>query len=123
MQSRHCLLVLLAISVALKREVDRVQEILIAERLRQEHNCASFHRPHGHRAIAMYGDEDDRRRNIGPRQLVLKVEAAPSRQPGVEYQARRTARQLRIQEFLRRSEGLDPQPRGAEKALQRLPQG
>src|ERR1700730_11900548 len=56
--------------------LDGVEQILVAEWLRQELNRARLHCPHGHRDVAVGGDKDNRPRLSRLDQLALQVQAA-----------------------------------------------
>src|SRR5438477_12041271 len=64
-------------TIASEAELDRVDQILITERLGQELNGAALHRLHRHRDVAMPGYEDDRDLDIRSRQLPLQIATAP----------------------------------------------
>ena len=68
-------------------KLDRVQQILIANRFGQELDRAALHRPNRHRDIGVAADEDNRQAPICLGQLVLKIEPAAAGQPDVENQA------------------------------------
>src|SRR6202451_465802 len=72
------------LTVAGNRFLNGVQQILTANRLRQELIRTFFHGAHRHRDVAMTGNEDNRNLNIGRAQLELKIEAAQPRHPYVE---------------------------------------
>src|SRR5438270_1606396 len=50
-------------AVLFKRDTDRIEQILVAERLGQKLDGARLHRPHRHRDVAIAGDEDDQQRS------------------------------------------------------------
>ena len=91
-------------AVLFERRADRVEQILVAERLGQELDGAGLHRPHRHRDVAIAGDEDDRQLRLGLRQLALHVETAAPREAHVEHDAAGPVRPLALQEFLRRGD-------------------
>ena len=76
-------------AVASEADMNGVEQILVAERLRQKLDRTSLHRLHGHGNVAMPGDEDDRELNVSPRQLTLKFEAALPGKPDIEHEAGR----------------------------------
>ena len=82
-------------AVALDGRVDGVEQHLLVERLGEELDRAGLHRAHGHRNVAVPGDEDDRQSDACFRELLLKGESAHARQPHVEHEAARCVRPLR----------------------------
>ena len=108
--------------VALERDGDGVEQILIAERLDQEIDGPGFHRPHRHRHVAVPGDEDDRYVDIRLGELGLKVEPAALRQPDIEHKTARHIGQLGLQQLRSRPEQLDAQTHRAQQAAQRFAQ-
>src|SRR5207342_264573 len=105
-------------AVALERDGDRVEQILIAERLYQEIDGPSLHRPHRHRNVAVPGDEDDRYLDIRLGELGLKIESAALWQPDVEHETTGDVRQLGLQQLRSRPEQLDAQTHRAQQAAQ-----
>ena len=69
------------------------------ERLGEKLDRAGLHRTHGHRNVAVPGDEDDRESDTCFRDLVLKRQSAHARQPHVEHEAARCVGPLRLHEF------------------------
>jgi hypothetical protein len=67
--------------------LDRVDQVLITERLGQELNGTAFHRLHRHRDVTVSRYEDDRYFDIRLRELALKIQAAPPGQSNVEDEA------------------------------------
>src|ERR1041385_1494170 len=57
--------------IAIERLLNRIEQILIAKRLRQKLYRTGFHRAYGHRNIAMPGDEDDGKVNVCLAELAL----------------------------------------------------
>src|SRR5262245_46406561 len=51
--------ILTPLSVSLDAEVNRVKQLLIAERFGEELDRTGLHRPHTHGDVAVAGDEDD----------------------------------------------------------------
>jgi hypothetical protein len=102
--------------VAVQRQPDRVQQFLIFKRLRQELDRSRLHGLDRRRNIAVAGDEDDRNRHAGLRQLPLNVETARARQPDVQDQACGSARPATMEEFLGCGEGLASQPRRLQQS-------
>src|ERR1700722_6499625 len=93
-EGRHSHFVLPPGTIAREAERNGVQEVLIAERLRQELDGAALHRVHRHWNVAVPGDEDDRQVPVGCGKLALKIETALSRKPDVEHEASRTIREI-----------------------------
>src|SRR5689334_23909614 len=60
-------------AVALEAQLDRVEQILVAEWLGQKLDRSALHRPDGHRDVAIPGDEDDRELDVRGGELALKV--------------------------------------------------
>jgi hypothetical protein len=70
------------------RLLDRVQQILISNRFGQELYRAALHGPNRHRKIGVATDEENRHAQIGPGQILLKIEPVAPGHPDVENQAR-----------------------------------
>ena len=87
----RCFFVLAARTVASEPNVYRIQKILVAKRLREKFDGAALHRLHGHRNVAVSGDEDDRKTDARRGEIALKVESAPPRQSDVEDEAGRAS--------------------------------
>src|SRR5262245_34457861 len=60
-------------AIAGEPELNGLEEILIAERLRQELDGATLHRLHRHRNVAVAGDEDEREVPAGRGEFALKI--------------------------------------------------
>jgi len=75
---RHCVSSLGVATGAVLRDgkLDRVQQILIAERFGQELDRTALHGPNRHRDIGVAADEDNRQAQICLGQLLLKLEPA-----------------------------------------------
>src|SRR6266568_7421898 len=86
-EGSQCLFILLPGPIARQTELNGVEEVLIAERLRKELNGTTLHRLHRHRDVAVPRDEDDWEHPVGRGELALKVKAALPRQSHVEHQA------------------------------------
>src|SRR5208283_3676193 len=110
-------------AIALDRRMDRIEQHLIVERLGEELGRAGLHRTHGHRNVAVSGDEDDRESDTCFRKLLLKREPAHAGQPHVEHEAGRYVGPLRLHEFLGRREKLHVEPYRLEKTLKRAAHG
>src|SRR6266550_4284797 len=74
-------------AVALESLMDRIQQVLIAERLGQELHRTGLHGLHRHRDISMTGDEDDGNVDVRVSQLTLKVQTVDSRKPHIQDEA------------------------------------
>src|ERR1700730_2617674 len=107
-------------AVARDAELDRIEQILIAEWLGQELDRSVLHRLDRHRDVAIAGDEDDRELDVRGGELSLKIKTASSGQPDIEHQAGRPGRPAVLEEFIYRSEQLRLQPDGSEQAADRL---
>src|SRR5262245_19997295 len=86
-------------AIALDGHSDRVQEILLPDRLGEELDRSGLHGLDAHRDVAVAGDEDDGRVNVGLGQLSLKVEAAQLRHSDIEYETTGIVRKLAAQQF------------------------
>jgi hypothetical protein len=102
-QGGDCPFVLQPRSISRKAQLNRVQQILIAERLGQELDRSSLYRLDGHRDVAVSGDENDRDVNVCRRELALKIETAPACQLDIEHQASGSFWAPFFQEFGHRS--------------------
>jgi hypothetical protein len=71
----------------------------------------------------MGGDEDERRRAMGPGQLLLEFKAAHPRHPYVDDQACCVRQMIGLQKVLRRGPHLHSQPNRAQKTLEGLAYG
>src|SRR6202041_1040164 len=69
------LFILTPSTIASKAELDRVDEVLITERLGQELNGTAFHRLHRHRDVTVPRYEDDWDWDTLLRELALKIQA------------------------------------------------
>jgi hypothetical protein len=78
-----------------------VKQRLIAYGFSQEVDGSGLHCLHGHRNVAMTGQENDRLPVTVCSEMVLQVEAARSRHPNVEDQASGSAQCIRLQQFSR----------------------
>src|SRR6267143_3799291 len=80
--------ILPASTIASEADLDRIEKVLIAERLRKELNGATLHRLHGHRNVAVPCDEDDWEVPVRGSKLALKIKTASPRESDIEHQAR-----------------------------------
>src|SRR6202035_3180440 len=107
-------------AISREAQLDRVQQVLIAERLGQELDRSSLYRLDGHRDVAVSGDEDDRNVNVRRRQLSLKIETTSAGQSDIEHEAGGSVRAPFAQKFGNRSQGLGLQADGPDQAAERL---
>ena len=77
-----------AFTVAFERNLNRIEEILIPERLGEEFDRARLHGAHRHRDIAVSADENDGNLDARLGEFGLKVESAQAGQSDIEHQAR-----------------------------------
>src|SRR5271155_1749928 len=75
-----------ALAVALERDLHRIKEILIPERLGEELYRAGLHGADRHRDIPMSADENDGYLDARLGEFGLKVEAAYAGQSDIEHQ-------------------------------------
>ncbi len=86
-------------TIASKANLDRVDQVLVAERLGQELNGTALHRLHAHRDVTVRRYEDDWNLDIGHLKLALKIQAARPGQPDIEDEANGTFRDFRFAEL------------------------
>ena len=91
--------------VAFDRRRDRVDHVLVAERLRQEVDGAGLHGADRHRNVAVAGHQDDGKMNAEPVAPRLKIEPADAGQANVENDAARPVMRAGIEKFLNRRVG------------------
>ena len=60
-------------TIAVERDPDSVQQLLVAKRLGQEFDSSCLHGLDGHRNVAVAGDEHDRNVDFRLRQFALKI--------------------------------------------------
>src|ERR1700747_667837 len=92
------LFILAPSTIASEAELDRVDQVLITERLGQELNGTALHRLHRHRDVTVSRYEDDRDLDISSRELALKIQTAPPRQSNVKDKTGGTVRAVRFEE-------------------------
>src|SRR5258708_34229200 len=97
--------------------MDRIQQVLVPERLSKKLHRAGFHSPYGHRDISMASNEDDRNPDARIRQLALKLQAVNARKSHIQNETTWFVRPLAAQEFLRRSKGLGTQANRLQHTL------
>ena len=71
------------------RMLNRVEQILVVKRFRDEVNRAGLHRAHAHRNIAMAGDENDWNPTVYRCHFPLKLHPAQARQTDIQHEAGR----------------------------------
>src|ERR1700730_1856849 len=108
-------------AVAIERNPNCVQKVLLADRLRQKLHRTSFHRLDGHRDIAVSGDEDDRSIDVQLDEFGLNVESAQPRQSDVKYQTAGSIRAHAPEEFPDRCEGHNLQAYRLKEIVKHLP--
>src|SRR5262249_7861678 len=86
-------------TIASKSGPDRVNELLITERLCQELHRTALHRLHGHRHVGVRCDENDRYLPVRRGKVALKLEAASPRHSHVEYDASRAVWRIGLQKI------------------------
>src|SRR5467141_2612690 len=95
-------------TVAIQSLANRIQQVLVLERLGQELHGTGFHGFHRHRDISVTGDEDDGDSDARVSQLALQVETVNSGKAHVQDKAAWPFRWLVAQEFFRRPKGCAP---------------
>src|SRR5262249_30430609 len=101
--------------------MDRIDEILIAKRLRQKLNSPSLHCTHRHRNIAVRRYENHRQPDIHADQFSLKIQPALSWQTNVQHETAGNFLPPESQELLTGRESLDVQPDRPDETLQCRP--
>src|SRR6266446_7988902 len=104
-------------TVAIQSLADRIQQVLILERLGQELHGTGLHGSHRHGDISVTGDENDGHLDSGVTQLALKVQTIDARKTHVQDKAAWSVRLLVAQKFFRRLKGCAPQPRRFQQSL------
>ena len=112
-----------ALRAVVQRLRDGAEQVLVAERFRQEVDGPGFHGAHRHGDVAVAGDENNRQRRRPPGQFLLHSSplrpgswTSSTRQPGAVWPRAG-------QKLVRRGKGLDGEPRGAEQIAQTLAHG
>src|SRR5262249_6161495 len=106
--------------VALDTTSNGVEQLLLAEWVRQEFDRARFHGPDRHGNVAVAGDEDDRQLRVRLDELALQIEPAQPRQAHVEDEASRRIRTTCVQERPRAGKHLDLESDGRDEPPQRV---
>src|SRR5690349_12160876 len=83
----QCFVPLASETVTSKPEIDRIEQVLVTKRLREELDSTALHRLHAHRNVPMPGDEDDRKLDLCRREVALKIQPAAARQSHIENEA------------------------------------
>ena len=81
--------------------MNRVQQLLIADRLGEKLDGSRFHRPHRDADVRVARQKDDRNFAACIDQLLLKIQSAGTRHAHIEDEAGRDVRALSSQELLR----------------------
>src|SRR5262249_7494876 len=89
--------------IAVERNSNSIQKVLLANGLRKELNRASFHSSNAHRDVTVARDKDDWNIDLNFR---FKFEPAQSRQSDIQNKAPHLIRYLAPKEFFCRPEGL-----------------
>src|SRR3984957_6843026 len=66
-------------AIPLQRDLNRIQQILVAERFGEELDGSRLYGPHGHRDVTVGANKDNRDINLRLRQLALEIEPTHSR--------------------------------------------
>src|ERR1700688_1123371 len=90
-------LILSPSAIAIKADLNGVEELLITERLGKELNGTTLHRLHRHRDVAVPCDEDDWEFPVRRGVLALKIKSALPRQPDVQHQAGGAIRRIGLE--------------------------
>jgi len=106
-------------AISVQCDLNRIQQVLVAERLGKELDGSSLHRPHGHRDVTVGANKDNRDIVLSLSQFALKVESAYSRQPNVEDKATGYILALALQKLLGSSEQLHLQSYRLDEPLNR----
>src|SRR5215469_12068574 len=83
-------------AVASETDLDRIDELLITERLREKLYGTALHRLHGHRDVAVSRYEDDWEISVCLHKLALKLKSASTGQSHIQHQANRTVREIAL---------------------------
>src|ERR1700751_4813606 len=93
------LFILAPSTIASEAELDRVDQVLITERLGQELDSTRLYRLHRHRDVTVPRHEDDWDLDIRSRELALKIQTALPRQSNVQNEAGGTVRAVGFEEI------------------------
>ena len=89
-------------TIASEAGLDGVEKFLITERLCEKLYGTALHRLHGHRNVAVRGDEDDRNLLVRSSKVALKLKTALPRHSNVEHQTARAIRRFGTQKIRNR---------------------
>ena|SRR6266851_851439 len=106
-------------TIMIDRQLDCLQQVLVADGFGQELHGTGLHGSNRHRDIGVTADEDDRQMNICFDQIFVKIQSASSGQPDIENKASRRVWAGVSQEFLHGAEQFDAQAYRSEEALER----
>src|SRR5579859_6929517 len=107
-------------AVTLQCLLNRVEEILISERLGQKFHGARFHGPDGHRNVSVRGDEYDGDFDAFLDESPLEIETAHLRQSYIEDQTARAGVVFLAKKLLGACKGFGAQSNGLDEILYRL---
>src|SRR5208337_3423418 len=99
-QLSHFALLLTSRTIPFKRLLNRIQQILIVERLSQKLYRTGLHGPDGHRDVSVGGNKYNWDLQPRVRQLPLKIKAVETGKPHIQNQAARAIPKASCQEFL-----------------------
>src|SRR6185369_16566979 len=122
-ERRELLPLLTGGAIAFDGLANRIEQILLAKRLREELDRPGLHGPDRHGDVAVAGEEDDRQGRVGAGELSLQVEAAQPREAHVEDKTSRRIDSGPLQECLSAREDLDRQAHGGEEPPERVADG
>ena len=110
-------------AIALDRVPNGVEQVLVAEGLRQKLDGAGFHGPDRHGNVAVAGEEDDGQRRVRVGELALEIQPAQPRQAHVEHEASRRVGAPGTHERLSAGEDLDEEPDGGDESPEAVADG
>src|SRR6185295_17403812 len=96
---------------------NRVQQILVTERLGEKLDCAGFHCLYGHGNVPMPGYEDYWQVNFLLGEFALEIEAAMSGQADIKDYAAGNIGQLTLEKLTSRAERLDGEAHSHKQLL------
>src|SRR4029077_2887578 len=121
MQRFTCRSLVPSLAVSIQRLLNRIEQLLVAERLGQKLQGTGFQGADGHRDVAVTANEDNWNCPAGVSQSSLEVKSAQTRHPHIEHKAAGDIRMLAPQEILSRSEKLNSKSDRSNKVLERIP--
>jgi hypothetical protein len=119
----QCNVFLTAQAVPSQTHVHGIQNVLVAERLREKFDGARLHRLHAHRDVAVSRDEHDRELEVARGEIALEIEPAAPGHPHVQNQAGGAVGSFSLQEVGDRREQVVPEADGAQQSPERFPKG